>query len=127
MGAVQRQVSAAFLVAVSAVIAVTMSIFPRWVTRLVLVGLVLSCLPQLLDNTEAQLYLPVSGFYLTAYFGLYSNGRGQGVAYQTSPRCWRSDVQKGSYWELGYFEYYCGWDSNMRTIRGCSMTSMLPM
>ena len=77
-----------FLVAVSAVIAVAMSIFPRWVTRLVLVGLVLSCLPQLLDNTEAQLVPPYQfqGSYLTAYFGLYGNppgARASAAAYQT--------------------------------------------
>jgi hypothetical protein len=76
-----------FLVAVSVVIAVALSIFPRWVTRLVLVGLVLSCLPQLFDNVEAPLVPPYQfhGPYLTSYFGLYSNppGAEQAAAYQT--------------------------------------------
>jgi hypothetical protein len=76
-----------FLVAVSAVIAVALSIFPRWVTRLVLVGLVVSCLPQLLDNTEAPLVPPYQfhGSYLTGYFGQYSQppGSEEAPAYQT--------------------------------------------
>ena len=76
-----------FFVAVSAVIAVALSIFPRWVTRLVLVGLVVSCLPQLLDNDETPLVPPYRfhGSYLTPYFGLYGNppGSEQAPAYQT--------------------------------------------
>ncbi len=76
-----------FFVAVSAVIAVALSIFPRWVTRLVLVGLVVSCLPQLLDNVETPLVPPYQyhGSYLTEYFGQYSvpPGSEQAPAYQT--------------------------------------------
>jgi hypothetical protein len=76
-----------FFVAMSAVIAVALSIFPRWVTRLVLVGLVLSCLPKLLDNVEAQLVPPYQfqGPYLTVYFGLYRSppAAQQAAAYQT--------------------------------------------
>ena len=76
-----------FFVAVSAVIAVALSIFPRWVTRLVLIGLVISCLPQLLDNVETPLVPPYQfhGSYLTEYFGHYGNppGAEQAPAYQT--------------------------------------------
>ena len=76
-----------FFVAMSAVIAVALSISPRWVTRLVLVGLVLSCLPQLLDNVEAQLVPPrqFQAPYLTVYFGLYRSppAAQQAAAYQT--------------------------------------------
>jgi hypothetical protein len=75
------------LVALSAVIAVALSIFPRWVIRLVLVGLVVSCLPQLLDNNETPLVPPYQypGSYLTPYFGMYSQppGAEQASAYQT--------------------------------------------
>lgn len=76
-----------FFVAVSAVIAVALSIFPRWVTRLVLVGLVVACLPELLDNVETPLVPPnqFHGSYLTEYFGYYSNppGSEQAPGYQT--------------------------------------------
>lgn len=75
------------LVAVSAVIAVALSVFPRWVTRLVLVGLVVSCLPQLLDNADAPLVPPYQyhGSYLSPYFGQFSQPPGsvQAPAYQT--------------------------------------------
>ena len=75
------------LVALSAVIAVALSIFPRWITRLVLVGLVVSCLPQLLDNTAAPLVPPnqYHGSYLTPYFGRFSQppGAEEAPAYQT--------------------------------------------
>jgi hypothetical protein len=75
------------LVAVSAVVAVALSVFPRWVTRLVLVGLVVSCLPQLLDNADAPLVPPhqYHGSYLTPYFGQFSQPPGavQAPAYQT--------------------------------------------
>ncbi len=61
MGTVRRQVPTALASwPLSAVIAVALSIFPRWVTRLVLVGLVVSCLPQLLDNAEMPLVPPTS-------------------------------------------------------------------
>lgn len=99
-----------FLVAVSAVIAVTLSIFPRWVTRLVLVGLVLSCLPQLLDNTEAQLVPPYQfqGPALTGYFGLYSNppGEEKAAAYQTITKMLaQSTCNKAAIGNWVYFEY----------------------
>jgi hypothetical protein len=75
------------LVALSAVIAVGLSIFPRWITRLVLVGLVVSCLPQLLDNTAAPLVPPYQyhGSYLAPYFGQFSQPPGavEALAYQT--------------------------------------------
>ena len=45
-------------VATSAVIAVALSMFPRLVTRLVLVGLVISCLPELFNNAEQPLVPP---------------------------------------------------------------------
>ena len=99
-----------FLVAASAVIAVTLSIFPQWVTRLVLVGLVLSCLPQLLDNTEAQLVPPYQfqGPYLTAYFGLYSNppGAEKAAAYQTiTTMLAQSTCNEAGIGNWVYFEY----------------------
>ena len=77
-----------FFVAVSAVIAVALSIFPRWVTRLVLVGLVVSCLPQLLDNGEhaARASVPVSRFLLDPLFRAITAshpGSEQAPAYQT--------------------------------------------
>jgi hypothetical protein len=76
-----------FFVAVSGVIALALSIFPRWVTSLILVGLVVSCLPQLLDNVETPLVPPYQyhGSYLTSYFGQYNNppGSAQAPAYQT--------------------------------------------
>jgi hypothetical protein len=76
-----------FLVAVSGVIALALSIFPRWVTSLILVGLVVSCLPQLLDNVETPLVPPhqYQGSYLTSYFGQYNHPAGsvQAAGYQT--------------------------------------------
>jgi len=76
-----------YLVTVSAVIAVALSTFPRWITRLVLVGLVVSSLPQLLDNVEAPIVPPYQfhGSYLTVYFGHASEppGAAQAPAYQT--------------------------------------------
>ena len=99
-----------FFVAVSAVIAVALSIFPRWVTRLVLVGLVLSCLPQLLDNTEAQLVPPYQfqGPYLTVYFGLYGSppGAERAAAYQTvTTMLAQSTCNEAAIGNWVYFEY----------------------
>jgi hypothetical protein len=76
-----------FFVAVSVPIAVALSLFPRRLTTLVLAGLVVSCLPQLLDNTETPLVPPLHfhGSYLTSYFGGSSNppGSQEAPAYQT--------------------------------------------
>jgi hypothetical protein len=73
-------------VAMSAVIAVALSLFPPWVTRLVLVGLVVSCLPQLLDNKEFPLVpqYQFRGSYLTPYFGQYGSpsSAAEAAAYQ---------------------------------------------
>ncbi len=58
------------LVAWSAVIAYVLSRFRRSVGRVVLIGLVVACLPQLLDNANRPL-VPTTAFegpYLTAYF-----------------------------------------------------------
>jgi hypothetical protein len=75
------------LVAASVVIAIALSIFHRWVMRLVLVGLVVACLPQLLSNAAERIVPPYSyhGSYLTAYFGPYGNppGAEEASAYQT--------------------------------------------
>ena len=99
-----------FFVAMSAVIAVALSMFPRWVTRLVLVGLVLSCLPQLLDNVEAQLVPPYQfqGPYLTVYFGLYRSppAAQQAAAYQTiTTMLAESTCTKAAIGNWVYFEY----------------------
>ncbi len=99
-----------FFVAISAVIAVSLSIFPRWVTRLVLVGLVLSCLPQLLGNTEAQLVPPYQfqGSYLTVYFGLYGSppGAERAAGYQTvSTMLAQSTCREAAISNWVYFEY----------------------
>jgi hypothetical protein len=99
-----------FFVAIAAVIAVALSIFPRWVTRIVLVGLVLSCLPQLLDNTEAQL-VPLYHFqgpYLTTYFGLYAkpSGAEQAAAYENiSSMLAQSTCKKAAIGNWVRFEY----------------------
>ncbi len=57
------------LVAWSAVIAVALEQFPRWVGRLVMIGLVVACLPQLLDNAGRPLVPPLTlgGSYLAPY------------------------------------------------------------
>ena len=75
------------LVAWSAVIAVAMGTWPRWLVRLVLVGLVIACLPQLLDNADQPLVPPKSFFpsYLAPYFPLNQTAYGNppASAYQT--------------------------------------------
>ncbi len=62
------------LVAWSAVIAIALSRFSRWITRLVLVGLVIACCPQLFENATMPLVptTSFSGSYLTPYFVNYS-------------------------------------------------------
>jgi hypothetical protein len=62
------------LVAGSAVIALALARFPVWVGRFVLIGLVVACLPQLLDNLDQPL-VPretYAGSYLAPYFAQYS-------------------------------------------------------
>ncbi len=58
------------LVAWSAVIALALDRFPRWVGRVVMIGLVVVCIPQLLDNGARPLVPPKSnhGNYLASYF-----------------------------------------------------------
>lgn len=62
------------LVAWSAVIAIALSRFSRWITRLVLLGLVIACYPQLFENATLPLVPPksFSGSYLTPYFVNYT-------------------------------------------------------
>jgi hypothetical protein len=75
------------LVAWSAVIAVAMISWPRWLIRLVLVGLVIACLPQLFDNADQPLVPPTKfvGSYLAPYFALSQTpyGNAPASAYQT--------------------------------------------
>jgi hypothetical protein len=75
------------LVAWSAVIAVALDRWPRWVTRLVLIGLVIACLPQLLDNVDAPLVPPrdYQGSFLAPYFPSYQTATSNRMAsdYQT--------------------------------------------
>lgn len=58
------------LVAWSALIAIALDRFPRWTARLVMIGLVFACLPELLNNTSQPLIPPTSfaGSYLAPYF-----------------------------------------------------------
>lgn len=58
------------LVAFSAIVAIALARFPRWVLRFVLIGLVIASLPQLLDNAVQPLVHPkvLSGPYLSPYF-----------------------------------------------------------
>jgi hypothetical protein len=64
-----------------------MGTWPRWLIRLVLVGLVIACLPQLLDNADQPLVPPKSfvGSYLAPYFALSQTayGNAPASAYQT--------------------------------------------
>ncbi len=76
------------LVAFSAVIAVALARFPRWVTRFVLIGLVIACLPQLFHNATQPLLPPnvLTGPYLTPYFaeaGFLTPPAEEASAYQT--------------------------------------------
>jgi hypothetical protein len=58
------------LVGWSAIIALALGRFPRWVGRFVMIGLVVACIPQLLDNGARPLVSPKSndGNYLAPYF-----------------------------------------------------------
>ncbi len=58
------------LVVWSAVIAVALARLPHWITRLVLLGLVVACLPQLLNEVERPLVPPIDyhGSFLAPYF-----------------------------------------------------------
>jgi hypothetical protein len=75
------------LAAWSAVIAVALARWPRWVTRLVLVGLVIACLPQLLNNVDTPLAPPIDyhGSFLAPYFTAHQTATGNDMAsdYQT--------------------------------------------
>jgi hypothetical protein len=58
------------LVAWSAIIAIALDRLPRWVGRLVLLGLLIACVPQLVDNASAPLIPAQISHepYLTPYF-----------------------------------------------------------
>ncbi len=63
-------------VAWSAVIALALSMTRRWVQRLVMIGLVIACLPQLLTNASRPL-VPVNSetqTFLTPYFPVFQGG-----------------------------------------------------
>ncbi len=63
------------LVAWSAVIALVLGRLPRWVGRVALIGLVVACLPQLLDNAARPL-VPMKALdrpYLKPYFSDYGS------------------------------------------------------
>jgi hypothetical protein len=64
------------LVAWSALIAIALARFPRWIGTVVLIGLALACLPQLLDNEVTPLIpnSPSHVPYLTPYFANNSMG-----------------------------------------------------
>jgi hypothetical protein len=76
------------LVAWSAIIAIALARFPKWVGRLVLAGLLVACVPQLVDNADAPLIpenIPKEP-YLTPYFfdGYPETARpGQALAYES--------------------------------------------
>jgi hypothetical protein len=71
----------------SAVIAVALGWAPRWVTRIVLIGLVVGCLPQLLSAAQSPVINPVNyhGSYLAGYFPGNQTAAGNAEAsdYQT--------------------------------------------
>lgn len=58
------------LAAWSALIAIALGHFPRWTARLVMIGLVIACLPELLNNVSQPLIPPTNfaGSYLAPYF-----------------------------------------------------------
>ncbi len=58
------------LVAWSAIIALALARFPKWVGRVVLLGLIVACIPQLVDNADAPLIPAIipNEPYLTPYF-----------------------------------------------------------
>jgi hypothetical protein len=96
------------LVVASVVIAIALSIFPRWVTRLVMVGLVIACLPQLLDNSEAPLVPPhqYHGSYLAPYFGMMPSLAAEAPGYQTiTTMLAQSTCTQSAIGNRVYFEY----------------------
>jgi hypothetical protein len=71
----------------AALIAVALARGARWITRIVLILLVLACLPQLLDNVQQPLVPPIDyhGSYLAPYFPSHQVAAGNPMAsdYQT--------------------------------------------
>jgi hypothetical protein len=71
----------------AAVIAVALARGPRWITRIVMIALVVACLPQLLDNVEQPLVPPLDyhGSFLAPYFPSHQTAAGNPMAsdYQT--------------------------------------------
>lgn len=72
----------------SALIALALSRLHRWVTRVVLAGLLVACLPQVMNNAEHPVFSSPQGSYLAGYFPSFGNpfAENPGPTYEQTAR-----------------------------------------